>query len=121
MSTTATEYQTLGEKQVEKESKAKELKVELAEKKKKLKKMEEKKKKEEKARKAELARKKKASKKIETIELGSLTDSSGSKKEEAPFPQDDSAMKAYSLAVAHSAENNEPDLPTGFGTESEKT
>jgi hypothetical protein len=30
-------------------------------------------------------------------------------------------MKAYSLAVAHSAEANEPDLPTGFGTESEKT
>lgn len=43
------------------------------------------------------------------------------KKEEAPFPQDESAMKAYSLAVAHSAEGSEPDLPTGFGTESEKS
>lgn len=29
-------------------------------------------------------------------------------------------MKAYSLAVAHSAEGSEPDLPSGFGTESEK-
>jgi hypothetical protein len=29
-------------------------------------------------------------------------------------------MKAYSLAVSRSAEANEPDLPTGFGTESEK-
>jgi hypothetical protein len=86
VSSTASEYQTLGEKQVEKETKAKELKVELAEKKKKLKKLEEKKKQEEKERKAELARKKKASKKTETIELSSLTDSIGSKKEEAPFP-----------------------------------
>ena len=48
--------------------------------------MEEKKKREEKERKAELAKKKKAAKKTETIELSSLTDSIGSKKEEASFP-----------------------------------
>ena len=34
---------------------------------------------------------------------------------------DSNAMNAYSLAVAHVAENSEPDLPTNYGTESEKT
>jgi len=42
------------------------------------------------------------------------------KKGEAPFPQDNAAMQAYSLAMAHSAELNEPDLPTNYGTRIEK-
>lgn len=33
---------------------------------------------------------------------------------------DNKAMNAYSLAVAHVAERSEPDMPTNYGTETEK-
>lgn len=33
---------------------------------------------------------------------------------------DSLAMNAYSLAVAHVAEKSEPDMPTNYGTETEK-
>lgn len=33
---------------------------------------------------------------------------------------DNKAMNAYSLAVAHVAEKSEPEMPTNYGTETEK-
>jgi hypothetical protein len=98
------------------------MKKELAEKKKKLKKMEAKKKRQEKARKAAEEKRDRADRVVEQVELSSELEGlgSGSKKGEAPIPMDSSAMNAYSLAVAHVAENSEPDMPTNYGTESEK-
>jgi len=40
---------------------------------------------------------------------------------EVEIPQDPQAMKEYSLAVAHAAENNEPDEPVNYGTQEEKS
>lgn len=98
------------------------MKKELAEKKKKLKKMEAKKKQDEKARKAAEEKARAADRHIEQVELtAELETASSSKKAEAPIPMDSSAMNAYSLAVAHVAENSEPDMPFNYGTESEKS
>lgn len=40
------------------------------------------------------------------------------KKSEPEFPQDMNAMKAYSLAIAQSAENNEPEEPINYSQNS---
>lgn len=121
VSSDAEGYQTLSEKEHENKEKAKKMKKELAEKKKKLKKMEAKKKKQEKARKAAEEKRDRENKVVEQVELTSeLEIAASSKKGEAPIPMDSSAMNAYSLAVAHVAENSEPDMPTNYGTETER-
>ena len=119
MTTQADGYQTLSEKEQENQEKEKRMKKELAEKKKKLKKMQEQRKRDEKMRKEQEEKKAKEEKQIEQIELSAELEGVGGKKE-APISMDSSAMNAYSLAVAHVAENSEPDLPANYGTETEK-
>ena len=84
--------------------------------------MEAKKKKEEKERREEEKKREKENRNIEHIELSAELEGiqNQNKKGEAPIPMDSSAMNAYSLAVAHVAENSEPDMPTSYGTETEK-
>lgn len=96
------------------------MKVQLAQKKKKLKKMKQLKKKKEKEEKEAEEKREKENKNIEHVELSAELEGVSNKKGEAPIPMDSSAMNAYSLAVAHVAENSEPDMPTNYGTETEK-
>jgi len=84
-----------------------------------LKKAEAKKKKQEKARQAAEAKAKKA-RKTEMIDIFQEEEPKTKKKDEAPFPQDESAMNAYSLNLANKAEKGEPDVPTNYGTAIEK-
>lgn len=137
LSDTADNYQTLSQQEESKKQKAAELKKELAKKKAQLKALQEKKKVElaEKKAKEESLKKLKEKKKKEDEEFqkkimkdlkiqeltgGNATTIGPTKSVEDMPPVDISAMKAYSAAIEQTAENNQPEEPVNYGTETER-